>query len=132
MIPTGRSTRIWPRKRWRAEKILDWLTKDPQLVYDRVKAIENSFCLGDGEQLAVADYADMPTRQAAGRPEPLDRRFPKHLQQFMHEWATSTAPLAVRRARTRSRAAAASSARHRATSADEASPTSKRLRATVN
>jgi hypothetical protein len=75
-----------------AEKILDWLTQDPQLVYDRVKAIENSFCLGDGEQLAVADYADMPTRQSAGRPEPLDRRFPKHLQQFMHEWATSTAP----------------------------------------
>jgi len=75
-----------------AERVLDWLTKDRQLVYDRVQALEETLCLSDGEQFAISDFAEMPTRQTVGRPDSMERRFPKQVQGFLHEWATSTVP----------------------------------------
>jgi len=75
-----------------AERILDWLTKDPQLVYDRVQAMEETLCLGEGEQFQLADFADMPARQSAGRPDSMEKRFPRQLQQFLHEWSVSAVP----------------------------------------
>jgi len=76
-----------------AEKVLDWLMKDRQLIYDRIQALEHTLCLADGDQWQLSDFSDMPTRTTVGRPDSMDRRFPKHLQQFLHEWATTTAPI---------------------------------------
>jgi hypothetical protein len=75
-----------------AERVIDWLTRDRQLVYDRVQAMEETLCLGEGAQMGISDFADMPTRQTVGRPDSMERRFPRHLQSFMHEWATSSVP----------------------------------------
>ena len=75
-----------------AKKVLDWLASDKQLIYDRVKALEDALCLEDGDQWALSDFADMPTRTGVGRPDAMDRRFPRQLQEFLHEWATVAAP----------------------------------------
>jgi hypothetical protein len=75
-----------------AKKVLDWLTSDRQLIYERVQAMKQSLCLDDGDQWAVSDFADMPTPSGAGRPDSMERRFPRQLQNYLQEWATNTAP----------------------------------------
>ncbi len=74
------------------KRVLDWLTKDRQLIYDRVRALEHSLCLAEGDQMRLSDFADMPARSGAGRPDSIERRFPKQLQEFLHEWATLSVP----------------------------------------
>lgn len=71
-----------------AERVLDWLTSSPQAVYDRVQVLEETLGFEDGDQWMLSDFADMPVRAGVGRPEPLERRFPKKLQEYFHEWAT--------------------------------------------
>ena len=75
-----------------AKRVLEWLTKDPQLIYERVLALEHTICLEEGDQWCISDFADMPARTAAGRPDSMERRFPKQMQEFLHEWATVTVP----------------------------------------
>ncbi len=75
-----------------AKRVLDWLTSDTQAVYDRVRALEKSLGFDEGDQWRISDFADMPAKASVGRPEPLERRFPRQLQEFFHEWATVTAP----------------------------------------
>jgi hypothetical protein len=73
-----------------AEKMLAWLTSNPQAIYDRVAVLEKSLGFDDGDQYALSDFADIPTRTGVGRPEAMDRRFTKKLQEYLHEWATQT------------------------------------------
>ena len=75
-----------------AKRVLEWLASDPQLVYDRVQALQTALSFADGDQWQLSDFADMPSRTSAGRPDAMDRRFPKHLQKFLHEWSTLTVP----------------------------------------
>ena len=77
-----------------AKKVLDWLGSDPQAVYERVKALEHSLGFEDGDQWQISDFADIPTRTGVGRPDPIEKRFPKQLQEFLHERATVSAPQA--------------------------------------
>ncbi len=73
-----------------ADRIVEWLKSNPQAIYDRVQVLEKSLGFDDGDQFALSDFADIPARSNVGRPEPLERRFPKSLQEFWHEWATQT------------------------------------------
>jgi len=75
-----------------AQRVLAWLSADPHAVYDRVQVLERSLGFHDGEQWQVSDFADLPARTGVGRPDALERRFPRQLQDFLHEWATVTAP----------------------------------------
>jgi hypothetical protein len=75
-----------------AERINAWLQSDPRVIYERVEALNRALGFEDGEQWQLSDFADMPTRQGAGRPDSLDRRFPNALKEFFHDWATSKAP----------------------------------------
>jgi len=77
-----------------AKRVLEWLTSDKQAVYDRVQALKQSLGFDEGEQWQISDFAEMPVRVGVGRPDPLDRRLPKKLQEFFHEWATTQAPQA--------------------------------------
>ncbi|MCA9246428.1 MAG: hypothetical protein KDA42_04910 [Planctomycetales bacterium] len=71
-----------------AEKIVEWLSSDEQAVYQRVQALEASLTLEEGDQMRLSDFADMPVRSGVGRPDPLEKRFPRQLTDFLHEWAT--------------------------------------------
>ena len=73
-----------------AERMLKWLMSNPQAIYDRVQVLEQTLGLDDGDQYVLSDFADIPARSGVGRPEPLERRFPKRLQEYFHEWATTT------------------------------------------
>ena len=75
-----------------AKKVLDWLASDKQAVYERVKALERSLGFDDGDQWRLSDFADIPTRKGVGRPDSMEARFPRQLQDFLHEWATVNAP----------------------------------------
>ena len=75
-----------------AKRVLDWLTSDRQAVYERVRALEQALGFEDGDQWQLSDFAEMPARAGIGRPDSIDRRFPKKLQEFLHEWATTGAP----------------------------------------
>jgi hypothetical protein len=72
-----------------AEKVMTWLSANPQAVYDRVKALESSLGFDEGDQWVLSDFADMPTRSGVGRPDALEKRFPRQMQEFLHEWATT-------------------------------------------
>jgi hypothetical protein len=73
-----------------AERIIEWLRSNPQAIYDRVQVLERTLGFDDGDQWGLSDFADIPARANVGRPEPMERRFPKKLQEFWHEWATVT------------------------------------------
>ena len=75
-----------------ADRVMEWLTSNPQAIYDRVKALETSLGFEEGDQWVLSDFADMPTRAGVGRPDAIDRRFPRQVQEFLHEWATSQVP----------------------------------------
>lgn len=75
-----------------AKRVINWLTSDKQAVYDRVQVLRKSLGFEDGDQWQISDFADIPTRGSKGRPEPIDKRFPKKLQEFLHEWSTTGAP----------------------------------------
>ncbi len=72
------------------DKILEWLKANPQAIYDRVQVLEKTLGFEDGDQFILSDFADVPARAGVGRPEPLEKRFPKRLQEYFHEWATVT------------------------------------------
>ena len=74
-----------------ARRVLDWLSKDPQLVYNRVQAMEEALSLQKGDEMNLADFVDM-RQTTAGRPDALEKRFPRHLKEYLQEWATSVAP----------------------------------------
>jgi hypothetical protein len=73
-----------------ADKILAWLKSNPQAIYDRVQVLERTLGFDDGDQFVLSDFADIPARAGVGRPEPMEKRFPKRLQEYLHEWATVT------------------------------------------
>jgi hypothetical protein len=73
-----------------AERVIEWLKSNPQAIYDRVQVLERSLGFDNGDQFALSDFADIPARSGVGRPESLEKRFPKRLQEFWHEWATQT------------------------------------------
>jgi hypothetical protein len=75
-----------------ARRVIEWLSSDPQAVYDRVQALERSLGFQEGDQWQISDFADMPVRTGVGRPDAMERRFPRQLQEYLHEWATVTAP----------------------------------------
>jgi hypothetical protein len=75
-----------------AERVMDWLLSDSQVIYERVQALQQSLGFDEGEQFGLSDFADMPATGGPGRPDSIDRRFPKYLQEFLHEWATINAP----------------------------------------
>lgn len=75
-----------------AKKVIDWLTADRQAVYERVQALEQTLSFQEGDQWRISDFADMPVRTGVGRPDSMERRFPKAMQEFLHEWATSAVP----------------------------------------
>ena len=57
-----------------------------------MQVLRKSLGFEDGDQWQISDFADIPTRGSKGRPEPIDKRFPKKLQEFLHEWSTTGAP----------------------------------------
>lgn len=73
-----------------AEKVLDWLRSNPQAIYDRVQTLQKTLGFEDGDQWLLSDFADIPARASVGRPEPMEKRFTRRLQEFWHEWATVT------------------------------------------
>ncbi len=75
-----------------AKRVLEWLEADRQAVYERVQVLENALRFREGDQWQIADFVDMPTRVGIGRPDPVEKRFPKKLQEFLHEWSTINAP----------------------------------------
>ena len=75
-----------------AQKVLDWLASDQQAVYERVKALEHSLGFRDGDQWQLSDFADIPARRGVGRPDSIEVRFERQLEEFLHEWATVSAP----------------------------------------
>jgi hypothetical protein len=75
-----------------ANKVLSWLESDKQAVYARVQVLNRSLGFEEGDQWQISDFADIPTRVEVGRPDPIEKRFPKKLQDFLHEWASINAP----------------------------------------
>jgi len=71
-----------------AERVVEWLRSNPQAVYERVQTLQKSLGFDDGDQFLLSDFADIPARSAVGRPEALEKRFTRKLQEFWHEWAT--------------------------------------------
>ena len=75
-----------------AKRVLDWLTSDSYAVYERVHGLQQALGFRDGDQWRLADFADLPIDIRIERPDSLERRFPQHVQEFLHEWATIAAP----------------------------------------
>ncbi len=75
-----------------AERVLEWLNSDKEAIYERVQALQGSMCFDEGDQWNLSDFADMPSSATPGRPDSMEKRFSSQLQQFLHEWATVTAP----------------------------------------
>ena len=80
-----------------AQHVLDWLAADAYNVHERVHALEQSLAFRDGDQWRLADFADLPYDARVERPDSVERRFPHHLQECLHDWATITAPASGRR-----------------------------------
>jgi len=74
-----------------AERIINWLGENKQLVYDRIRGMEHALCLKEGDEIQLADFADM-SNAVGGRPDALQKRFPRQLKQYLHEWATTAVP----------------------------------------
>ena len=68
-----------------AKKVIDWLLDDEERIYHRVHALEESLCMAEGEELAIADCADNASRRHG---DPL----PRELKNYLHEWATVAVP----------------------------------------
>jgi hypothetical protein len=75
-----------------AQRVLDWLASDDYAVYERVHGLQQALGFRDGDQWRLADFADLPLDARVERPDSLERRFPQHLSEFLHEWATIAAP----------------------------------------
>ena len=68
-----------------AKAILQWLASNEELVYPRVHALQQSLCVAEGDELTLADCAEvMGTRHG----DPV----PKQLESFLHNWATKQVP----------------------------------------
>jgi len=67
------------------QKILDWLTADQQAVYYRVYALQQSLAIREGDELALADCAEIVSKRHG---DPL----PGELREFLHRWATVDVP----------------------------------------
>ena len=73
-------------KRIRAAiRVVDWLKQDERAAYHRVHAIQQSMSVQPGDELQLADCADITSKRHG---DPL----PRHLREFLHEWATVTVP----------------------------------------
>lgn len=68
-----------------AQKILDWLMADETLVYHRVHALQESLGVHEGDELRVADCAEISSKRYG---DPL----PRFVREFLHEWATMWVP----------------------------------------
>lgn len=68
-----------------AKKILDWLHEDANAVYPRVYALQESLSPREGDELQVADCADIVSKRHG---DPL----PRQLREFLHQWATVDVP----------------------------------------
>jgi hypothetical protein len=68
-----------------ARRVLDWLMADARAVYYRVHALRESLSLREGDELQLADCADIASKRHG---DPL----PRYLRNFLHEWATAAAP----------------------------------------
>jgi hypothetical protein len=68
-----------------ANKAVEWLMSDVEVVYCRVHALQESLSVQDGDELQLADCIDISSRRHG---DPL----PKHLRDFLHEWATVMVP----------------------------------------
>ena len=68
-----------------AMRVVDWLKKDERAAYYRVHAIQQSMSVQPGDELQLADCADITSKRHG---DPL----PRHLREFLHEWATVTVP----------------------------------------
>ncbi|MBI5760753.1 MAG: hypothetical protein HZA46_19715 [Planctomycetales bacterium] len=74
-----------------AKEVLNWFTREPQFVYRRVRALEDSLCFRGGDVLPIADFADINPSER-DNPLPLEKRLPVALHAFLREWGTSWAP----------------------------------------
>ena len=68
-----------------AKKLIEWLQADEERIYHRVHALEESLCMAEGEELAIADCAENASRRHG---DPL----PRELKSYLHEWATVAVP----------------------------------------
>jgi hypothetical protein len=67
------------------QKILEWLTADEKAVYYRVYALQQSLAIREGDELALADCAEIVSKRHG---DPL----PGELREFLHRWATVDVP----------------------------------------
>ncbi|MDO4549763.1 MAG: virulence factor SrfC family protein [Planctomycetia bacterium] len=67
-----------------AEKVVNWLTQDPDAAYSRVYALQETLSIQEGENWQVAECVDTGKRHG----DPL----PRSLRAFLHEWATKQVP----------------------------------------
>jgi hypothetical protein len=74
------------------ERMLEWLGDNKQAIYTRINAIQHALGLQDGDEISLADFADMANSTGAVRPDAIEKRFPRQLKQFLHEWATTSVP----------------------------------------
>jgi hypothetical protein len=68
-----------------ARRVVDWLIQDEQQAYYRVHAIQDTLSVQPGDELSLADCADIVSKRHG---DPL----PRSLRVFLHEWATVTVP----------------------------------------
>jgi len=74
-----------------ADRVLDWLLADEQLVYARVNALREVLCFRPGDVVFLADLADV-NQGARQRPESLDKRLRRELPGFLMEWGKIMVP----------------------------------------
>ncbi len=68
-----------------AEKVVHWLMEDEARVYYRVHALQETLSVHEGDEMELADCAEISSRRHG---DPL----PRHLRNFLHEWATVRVP----------------------------------------
>lgn len=68
-----------------ARRVNEWLRSNPELVYYRVHALQQSLCLQEGDQWQLADAGETVSRRHG---DPV----PRQLRVFLHEWAADTVP----------------------------------------
>jgi hypothetical protein len=70
-----------------ARRVLDWMTSDAHLVYQRVEGLKRALCVYEGDQYRLSDIIDQGTHSAVDRLHGVDERFGEALWEFWESWA---------------------------------------------
>lgn len=68
-----------------AERVVHWLLEKDDVIYYRVHALQESLCVHEGDELSLADCAELVSKRHG---DPL----PRQLRAFLHDWAAVLVP----------------------------------------